>query len=196
MTPDLTRNFDDARLICRAETAALTARLRESLMDTASSVIPYWNPDRWPVAAPHNCYNFAMDNKAVPTAFPGMFAPEPTKPCRYYFDTRTMHADVHDGALKDGLTHLGEHFLDACQAQDMAPVALFMREPAYLDFHWMALRRRGRDFFWAHVPGSSAAARRLYKDECIFDTAAQRGYSLFGGYYGVPASILRSRGPV
>ncbi len=195
MTPALTRDFDEARLICHAETVALAACLRQRLMTGASAAIPRWEPDRWPMAESHNCYNFAVNNKAVPTAFPGMFAPDPAKPCRYYFDTRTMHKDVHEGALKDGLTHLGEHFLEACRTQDMTPVALFMREPAYIDFHWMALRRRGHDFFWAHVPGSQAAASRLYKNDSIFETAMRQGYSLFGGYYGVSASALTARRP-
>lgn len=193
MTPDLTRNFKEARLICRAETMALSVRLRQSLMRSA---VPYWSPTLWPATEAHNCYNFAVNSKAAPVAFPGMFAPDALKHHnRYYFNTSTMHKAVHEGALKDGLIYLGEHFLEAAHTQDVAPVALFMREPAYIDFHWMALRRRGRDLFWAHVPGAQAAATRLYRNECIFDTAANHGYSLFGGYYGVPAHMLATRGP-
>lgn len=189
MTPALTRNFKEAALTCRSETKALSARLRQNLLGCA---VPYWNPARWPAAESHNCYNFAVNNKAAPVAFPGMFAPDPVKPNRYYFDTRTMHAAVHEGALKDGLVYLGDHFLESSCAQGIAPVALFMREPAYIDFHWMALRRRGRDVFWAHVPGAQAAAERLYQDDCIFSTAGNRGYHLFGGYYGVRRA---ARGP-
>lgn len=192
MTPELTQNFDEAALICRAETKVLSARLRQNLM---GCTVPCWNPALWPAQAPHNCYNFAVNNKAVPTAFPGMFAPDPDRPCRYYFNTHSIHAAVHEGALKDGLIYLGDHFLEAMQRQDVTPVALFIREPAFIDFHWLALRRRGRDLFWAHVPGAQAAATRLYRDECIFDTVAKRSYSLFGGYYGVPPDMLKSRSP-
>lgn len=192
MTPDLIRNFDEAALICQAETQGLLARLRQRLL---GSVVPRWNPARWPSAASHNCYNFAVNNKTAPVAFPGAFAPEPVKPNRYYFDTIRLHGAVHEGALKDGLVYLGDHFLKAASTQNIAPVALFMREPGYLDFHWMALRRRGDDLFWAHIPGAQAAATRLYKGECIFKTAGDRGYHLFGGYYGVPAHMLNASRP-
>ncbi len=183
MTPVLTQDFENAAQMCRKETKALSEHFRQSLL---RSTVPYWNPALWPQSAPYNCYNFAANNKTADLAFPGMFSTNPVKTPRYYFNTCIMHADVHEGALRDGLIYLGERFFEAARGRDVTPVALFMREPAYIDFHWMALRRRGRDLFWAHIPGKHAAATRLYQDDCIFDTVAKRGYSLFGGYYGVP----------
>ncbi len=189
MTPILTPHFELASAVCETEMKSLTRGMRQRLMNEASCPVPIWAPSEWPFNSVYNCYNFAKNDKSVPGAFPGMFADDPVKPSRYYFDTRSMHNDVHAGALKDGLIYLGTCFAHAVREQDVTPVALFMREPPYLDFHWMALRRHDNKMFWAHVPGMRASAMRLHGESSIFASASDRGYRHFGGYYGVPSAM-------
>lgn len=183
MIPKLLQDFEKTAVICDAETQALSGHLRRALLQSSCCAVPLWDPQNWPSHGPHNCYNFALNSRAVPVAFPGMHsAPIPLG--RYYFSTQDMHEAVHNGAVADGLLYLGEHFFEAAQAQDIAPVALFLRPPPYLDFHWVSLRRDERELFWAQVPGAGGAAMRLQTS--IFNAALEGGYDKFAGYYGVP----------
>jgi hypothetical protein len=185
MTPFLTKDFEKAAALCTQETVHLSRSLRRALMDSARA-IPLWQPQEWPLGGLHNCYNFAANCRNESIAFPGTLGPAPRKPARFYFDTRFMHEAVHEGALHDGFIYLGDHFGEVTRADDVAPVALFMRSPPYLDFHWLALRRQEGALFWAHVPGQQASAMRLPPGVSIFTAAADRGYDYFGGYYGLP----------
>lgn len=200
----LTRNFNEA-----AEgLAAIEARVHQwfrrdwSQFPFALDHMPQlnlraWNRDH---CDENNCYNFALDIHDNTYRQPGHFFeswhPEVADAIEALHDRYTPSPRLSDYASfiiamaeADGLLALGRDFESKGNG---FPVALFFRQKLMggeydNDYHWIALRRYGRDVVWAHKMGEDRAecAGRGGDLTCLFNAALDHGYDRFAGFFEV-----------
>ena len=131
---------------------------------------PLWEPNWWndsgQVQFNNNCYNYGTNYRSDTYAQPGL-----ANGAMY---SSIICSDVRDGALADALIAAPRHG-NRCPKEGHL-VALVVGP--HWDFHWY---RKGRNGYWTHKPGGTAATQLDNSGNLISDprTADRGGYTDF-----------------
>lgn len=152
---------------------------------------PPYEPDRWntsPVQESTNCYAYAAND---PDGHPPG-KPQPGEHSGQPF-TDVDCASVGAAAVSDGMVPAPN---PPVPREGYYPVALVV-DPG-VDYHWYRQDRNGR---WSHKPGNTAArdvdasGNPITNPETANRDYGDVNYSVFCGYYYVPAGGVRTGPP-